>query len=265
MTPDRDPREKISWPSDYDAAKLVQVSLQKLVRIKPFRDSIRFIAGVDAAFSGDRIIGAAALYEYPSLIPHEDVYSVEIASFPYIPGLLSFREGPAIMKALAKLNVRPDMVLFDGQGIAHPRGLGIASHIGVLLGIPTIGCAKSRLVGKYSEPHVRKGSCSPLRYKGMTVGAVLRTRSHVLPVFVSPGHLVDIDTSVQVVLGCTGKYRIPEPMRRADMFSKKLKENISFCRGKDERGCCQIQNIREKNTDPSNSPLTGEGKTQQVR
>jgi len=121
------------------------------------------------------------------------------------------------------------------------------------------------LVGKYSEPHVRKGSCSPLRYKGMTVGAVLRTRSHVLPVFVSPGHLVDIDTSVQVVLGCTGKYRIPEPLRRADMFSKKLKENISFCRGKDERGCCQIQNIREKNTDPSNSPLTGEGKTQQVR
>jgi deoxyribonuclease V len=155
---------------------------------------------------------------------------VEIVPFPYIPGLLSFREGPALVKALAKLTVQPDMVLFDGQGIAHPRRLGIASHIGVLLGIPTIGCAKSRLVGEYSEPHVQKGSCSPLRHKGVTVGTALRTRSHIQPVFVSPGHLVDIDTSVQVVLECTGKYRIPEPLRRADMFSKKLKESIAFCR-----------------------------------
>jgi deoxyribonuclease V len=230
MTPDREPRKKISWPSHYEAAKSVQVSLQKMVRIKPFRGSIRYIAAVDAAFSGKRIIGAASLYEYPSLVPLEDVHSVEIVSFPYIPGLLSFREGPAVMKALAKLSVQPDMLLFDGQGIAHPRRLGIASHIGVLLGIPTIGCAKSRLIGEYSKPHVQKGLCSPLRHKGVTVGAVLRTRSHIKPVFVSPGHLVDINMSVQVVFRCTGKYRIPEPLRRADMFSKKLKEKVSFCR-----------------------------------
>jgi deoxyribonuclease V len=120
----------------------------------------------------------------------------------------------------------PDVILVDGQGIAHPKKLGIASHIGALLDMPTIGCAKSRLVGEYKEPKPRRGSRSALKYNGETVGSVLRTRDGVRPLFVSPGHRIDLDSCIKLVLGCTRGYRIPEPLRRADFLSKKLKREI---------------------------------------
>lgn len=198
----------------------MQERLSRLVRITPFRGLPRFVAGVDAAFSDTHVFGAACLYRLPELTCIEQATSVRKLLFPYVPGLLSFREGPAIMAALDRLKQKPDAILADGQGIAHPRGIGIASHIGVLLDIPTIGCAKQRLVGEYREPGTKRGNWEALLYKDMLVGAVLRTRDKVKPLFISPGHRMDIDSAIRIVMACLGKYRIPEPVRCADMLSK---------------------------------------------
>jgi deoxyribonuclease V len=143
--------------------------------------------------------------------------------FPYIPGLLSFRELPALLKLWKRIKKRPDLVFVDGQGIAHPRRIGIASHLGVLLGQATIGVAKSRLVGEYEMPARRKGSCSPLKYRGKKVGEVLRTRTAVKPVFISPGHLINVEDALRWALKVTGRYRIPEPTRQADIYVKQLR------------------------------------------
>jgi deoxyribonuclease V len=215
-----------TWPDTIAEAKTVQSALQDKVKIIPLRKNPELIAAVDASFPDNHVFAVACLYRYPALSLVEETVAMREVSFPYVPGFLSFREGPAIIDALNKLTVKPDIILVDGQGIAHPKGMGIASHIGVLIDIPTIGCAKSRLVGEYREPGFRKGSWSPLHYDGKVVGAVLRTRDHVRPLFVSPGHRIDLKTSIEIVLGCTGKYRIPEPLRRADILSKKNRKQI---------------------------------------
>jgi deoxyribonuclease V len=217
----------MKWPKDIKKARMIQEILEEKVRIAPLRKLPKYIAGVDAAFLHDKVIGVACLYKYPDLILTEEVYAVTEALFSYIPGFLSFREGPAIIKAVKSLKMKPDVILFDGQGIAHPRGLGIASHIGVLLDLPTIGCAKSRLIGEYREPGPKKGTWSFLRYNGKTVGAVLRTKDNVRPLFVSPGHGIDLRGSLEIILSCIRKYRIPEPLRRADSVSKKIKRELS--------------------------------------
>lgn len=217
----------MKWPKSLKKAREIQEILKNKVRITPLKKSPEYITGVDAAFLQDKVIGVASLFKYPDLILKEEAYAVTEVLFPYIPGLLSFREGPVIIKAINKLKVKPDVILFDGQGIAHPKGLGIASHIGVLLDIPTVGCAKSILIGKYTEPGHKKGSWSYLRYKGKNIGAVLRTKDNVKPVFISPGNKIDLRTSIKVVLACTSKYRIPEPLRRADFISKKTKRKLS--------------------------------------
>lgn len=214
---------KILWPDDILKARGVQDILRKKVKIVFLKKSPELIAAVDAAFTDDKIIAVATLYEYPGLRHVQDAFFIGKTRFPYIPGMLSFREGHAIVNAIRKLKTMPDLILFDGQGIAHPKGIGIASHIGVILGIPTIGCAKSRLVGEFKEPDMTRGSRTYLYYKGIKVGAVLRTRSNVRPVFVSPGHMIDIDSSIEIVMKCVSKYRIPEPLRRADQLSKRLK------------------------------------------
>lgn len=210
------------WPDDISEAKRIQDVLRKRVKIIYPKKTPGIIAGVDAAFTGDKVIAVAILYEYPELKHLHDAFSIKKIRFPYIPGMLSFREGPAIIDAIKKLKMKPDVILLDGQGIAHPKGIGIASHVGVILDIPTIGCAKSRLVGEFEEPEATKGSWAYLYYKGMKVGAVLRTRSNVRPVFVSPGHMIDIDSSIEIVMKCVSGFRIPEPLRRADWLSKKI-------------------------------------------
>jgi deoxyribonuclease V len=147
--------------------------------------------------------------------------------FPYIPGLPSFREGPAIIKALQKLKTRPDILLFDGQGIAHQRRFGIASHIGLLLDCPTIGCAKTKLVGQYEGPDSRRGSFTYLRMADKPVGAVVRTRTGVKPVYVSIGHRLNLRDCIKVVLRCCDGFRLPDPIRRADKLSRDvLKKSI---------------------------------------
>jgi deoxyribonuclease V len=207
--------------------KRMQALLSRKVRIVPVRMKSGFVAGVDASFLNETVFAAASFYRYPEMDHVGDAVYRGRAAFPYVPGLFAFREGPALMGALKKLKIAPDLILVDGQGIAHPRGLGIASHIGVILGIPTIGCAKSRLVGKYEEPGPGKGSWTYLYAEapsGEPIGAVVRTRSGVRPLFVSPGNLADIESSVEIVLRCTGAFRSPEPLRRADMVCGRMKQ-----------------------------------------
>ena len=215
----------MNWPKTptIPEARQLQNQLRKKVRITPFNKEPRYIAGVDAAFSDDTVFAAVCLYLFPELTLLEHRAAIQKLSFPYIPGFLSFREGPAIIAALDKLSQKPDLILVDGQGIAHPRGLGIASHIGILLGTPTIGCAKSRLIGEYSQPGNKKGSQSILKIQRKTVGAVLRTKDSTRPLFISPGHKTDLAAAIRFTLACTGRYRIPEPLRCADMLSKKIK------------------------------------------
>jgi deoxyribonuclease V len=210
-------------PSNIREAKIIQLQLKKKLKIRPLEKPPVYIAGVDASFTENTIIAAACLYTFPELLSIEDAHSIESVTFPYVPGYLSFREGPAIMHSIRKLSMMPDLVIFDGQGIAHPENMGIASHVGVLINIPSIGCAKSRLVGTFNMPGRKKGSHSCLTYKGNIIGSVLRTRDKVRPVFVSPGHLIDINGATDIVLHCTGRYRLPEPVRRADRLARELR------------------------------------------
>ncbi len=192
------------------------------------------VAGIDLAFDKKSSLGfcAALVFSYPSLEPVEEAVVSGEMDFPYIPGLLSFREGPLIIRAYNMLVKKPDCIIFDGQGIAHPRRLGIASHLGLILGVPSIGCAKSKLYGAYEEPGVERGERTYLRGLGGDVlGIVLRTRRCVKPVFVSPGHLVGVDEAAEIVLSCAGKYRVPVPTRLADIrVGTYKKEVMGRCR-----------------------------------
>lgn len=166
---------------------------------------------------------AFLLFSYPDLTLLEWGSAQGRVSFPYIPTLLTFREAPVLLEAFSRLKIKPDLILIDGQGIAHPRSMGIAAHLGVLLGLPSIGCAKSRLLGTYEEPSRDRGNAVPLMHKGRTVGMVVRTRTGVKPVYVSPGHKMGIDTSGQIVLSLCRGYRIPEPLRQAHIFVNQLR------------------------------------------
>ena len=208
------------WPNDLQSARLVQEALAGQVSIQPLKMTPKSIAGVDACFSKKTVVAAASLFTYPGIKHLSDAVSRDTLRFPYVPGFLSFLEGPAIIKALKKLRVRPDVVLFDGQGIAHPRRLGIASHVGVILDIPTVGCAKSRLVGEFDEPGPYKGDWTHLYCQGRRIGAVLRTRDRVRPLFVSAGHRLDLKTSLDIVIRALSSYRLPEPIRRADHIAR---------------------------------------------
>ncbi len=183
------------------------------------------VAGTDISYiREDRLAIAVALsFTWPSLELEEERAYVGRVDFPYVPGLLSFRELPALLPAVRALSAPPQLVMADGQGLAHPRSFGIASHLGVVLGIPTVGCAKSRLVGAYEEPGDRRGDWSRLLYEDRCVGAVLRTRDGVKPLFISVGHLIDLDGCVEAVLRCGRGYRLPEPQRLAHALTARLK------------------------------------------
>lgn len=215
------------WPATLKDAQAMQETLRLRVEVSSPRSLPRTIAGVDAAFTGSKVIGAACLFRYPELALIEERTAIYDIVFPYIPGFLSFREGPVLIEAVRRLCRRPDLILCDGQGIAHPKGLGVASHIGVLLGTPSVGCAKSRLVGEYEEPGLHRGAWTPLRYQGRVIGSVVRTRDRTKPVFISPGHLVDVTTAREIVLACSTGFRIPDPLRSADRASKEGKQKLA--------------------------------------
>ncbi len=179
------------------------------------------VAGLDAAYRGAQVWAAAVVLHFPTLQVLDTAVVVRPAEFPYVPGLLSFREAPAMLEALCALRVRPDIVLCDGQGIAHPRRLGIASHIGIATDWPTIGCAKSLLCGSAEEPAHVFGATAPVWDGGELIAMAVRTRPNVKPVYVSIGHRVDLPFAVSVVLRCCRGYRLPEPLRLADSLSRR--------------------------------------------
>lgn len=205
------------WNLTPEAAITLQQSLcDQIMTIDRFA-AVQTVAGVDVGFeeSGSITRAAVAVLSFPELQIQSRVVARRPTTFPYIPGLLSFREVPAVLEALDKLETLPDLLLCDGQGTAHPRRFGIACHLGLLTDLPTIGVAKSRLVGVHDQVPEEKGSWQPLHYKGAIIGAALRTRPKTKPLYISPGHRISLETAIDYVLRCTPKYRLPETTRAA--------------------------------------------------
>ena len=216
-----------SNPKDYRTAVAIQEKLRPKIVIRPIPAPVKMVAGADVSYdkATDRVFAAVILMTLPRLEIIEMQTCVDKAAFPYIPGLLTFREAPPLLRAFAKIKNEPDVVIIDGQGIAHMRGIGIASHIGLSLRVPTVGCAKSRLVGEHNDVEHIRGRRVPLRYDGRVVGSVLCTRDGTKPLYVSPGHLADIPSSVRLILRCTRGYRVPEPIRAAHYLVNQLRTN----------------------------------------
>jgi deoxyribonuclease V len=215
---------QISHPWDLKPAEAVALQARlarQVVRQSRTRlEDMTTVAGIDAGYRNKTAFAAVVVLDLRDLQVLQKATAAKPVSFPYVPGLLSFREGPVVLAALHKLKSAPDLLLVDGQGIAHPRRFGMACHIGLLTGIPSVGCAKTRLLGDHEEPQRDRGSTADLKENGETLGAVVRTRTGIKPVYVSVGHLMDLNDSIRVVLQCCRGYRLPEPLRRADQLSR---------------------------------------------
>lgn len=199
-----------------EAIALQKTLASRVVDDRPLPlDSIRLVAGVDVSVKNNVSQAAVVVLSFPDLQVVESITNVLPTPFPYISGLLSFREGPVLEDAFSRLQHEPDVLIFDGMGRAHPRRLGIASHMGLWLDKPTIGCGKSLLTGRYVEPPQERGAHVALMYRDEQIGAILRTRVNTKPVYISVGHLLDLDSALAIVMACTPKYRLPEPIRAA--------------------------------------------------
>lgn len=208
-------RLKHKWDlTPREAIEFQKKLAKEIIQNRPI-NNVSSIAGIDVGFTTENAIAAAIVLDFQTMERIDQAVAVLPISFPYVPGLLSFREGPVVLKAIKELKIVPDVIMMDGQGIAHPRRLGIASHIGLILGMPTIGCGKSRLCGHHEEPNNRRGSQVPLIDKDEIIGSVLRTRTGVRPVYVSVGHLINLLSCIDIVLKCCPKFRLPEPLRQA--------------------------------------------------
>lgn len=222
------------WNLSYAEARELQTRLAGEVQFTPLRQQPRFIVGLDCAFSkdGKRIFAAAVMLEAVGTRQESDSFEFKLVEtvsaeqatrFPYIPGLLSFREAPVCLEAAGTLSREPDLYMIDGQGVAHPRRLGLVSHLGLFFDKPTIGCAKSRLIGTFDEPGEQKGAWSPLWDGEEQIGAVVRTRSRVKPIFVSVGHRCTLEDAIRISIACATRYRIPEPTRLAHQAVSRLR------------------------------------------
>lgn len=212
---------KIHHRHDWNISPAEAVALQRqltteIVSTQPIDTAaVRLVAGVDVSVKENTSQAAVVVLSFPDMQVVETVLAHRPTPFPYIPGLLSFREGPVLEEAFENLQHEPDVFIFDGMGIAHPRRIGIASHMGLWLQKPTIGCGKTLLIGRFGDLPDEKGAYSNLVDKGQVIGVALRTRAGTKPVFISPGHLADLPTSIELIMACTPKYRLPEPIRAA--------------------------------------------------
>jgi deoxyribonuclease V len=219
------PNNQHPWDVTPQEARQLQEILRGQVVVQPLEaEKINAIAGVDASFGKEMVYAAAVLLAYPSLELVEQVAAQLPLSFPYIPGLLSFREAPAVLQVLGELHTQPEVLLVDGHGVAHPRRFGLACHLGIWLDIPTIGCAKSILMGKHVSLGEQAGSTAELLADGEVIGLAVRTRQNTKPVYVSVGHLVDLDSAQRIVLSCARGYRLPEPARLAHKLAAQVKK-----------------------------------------
>lgn len=222
-------RELHPWDVSPAEAIQIQEALRRRLDLGEARRPTETVAGVDVSYDTRTPTMHAAvvlmrLHDHAIL---ETVTATRPTTFPYIPGLLSFREAPAVLQAVTRLTRRPDCLLCDGQGIAHPRRFGLACHLGLLLNLPSIGCAKSVLVGEYQEPPKKRGGFRMLIDRGEQVGIILRTRDGVEPVYVSPGYRMNTQQAREIVLKATGRYRVPEPTRQAHLLVNRLRRNVS--------------------------------------
>ena len=214
------------WSLPPREAVRLQVKLRDQVMLEDDFSAIRYVAGADLAFDPATNVAFAGVivYRFPEMSEVERRWVQHPLRFPYVPGLLSFRESPVLLAVFARLQTEPDLILIDGHGRAHPRLFGIACHIGLLLDKPVIGCAKSLLVGEYQEPGRARGETTPLVFKGERVGMVLRTRDNVKPIFVTQGHRVSLESAIELVSQCLDGYRIPKPTRQADHYVRGLRQ-----------------------------------------
>jgi len=217
-----------SWKVSPQEAIKIQKDLKSNISLKKSFSKIDKIAGADVSYYQNKMIAGVIIFEFPNLKAIEKQFFISPVNFPYIPGLLTFREGLSILAAFKKIKNEPDIILFDGQGIAHPRRMGIATHLGLFLDKPTIGCAKSRLSGKYTTVGEKKGDYAPLKEGKEVLGAGLSTRKGVKPIFVSPGHKIDLPNSIEIVLKCIVKYRLPLPVREAHIFVNQIRNDFSL-------------------------------------
>ncbi len=208
------------WDVSTKRAIAIQKELADRVQRRSSGRRIRHVAGADMAFTPDKehCVSGVVLWDAAGRCVIEQHTARRPVRFPYVPGLLSFREAPAVLAAIRKLSITPDAFIFDGQGLAHPRRFGLACHVGLLINMPSVGCAKSRLVGTHEEPGWSKGSVTPLLDGEEQIGAVVRTRDGVRPVYVSVGHRMDLHAATDLVLSCCTRYRLPEPTRLADQL-----------------------------------------------
>jgi deoxyribonuclease V len=211
------PRPLHRWSVTPKQAIALQQKLADRILAEPLQHKVELVAGADMAFTPDkqRCVAGVVVYDLKCHQVIESASAVRQVRFPYVPGLLTFREAPAVLAAIRKLKTVPDVFMFDGQGYAHPRRMGLAAHVGLLIDHPSLGCAKSRLCGEYVMPKSRKGSKSALTDQDGRIGTVLRTRDSVKPVFVSIGHRMILQDAERITLRCTRGYRIPEPTRQA--------------------------------------------------
>jgi deoxyribonuclease V len=237
------------WNLTPTEAVELQKELRDQVRIEPLKREVNLVAGCDISFNkfSDIVYAGIVVLRLPELEVVDSATVITRISFPYIPGLLSFRETPALLGAWERLKTAPDVVMLDGQGLAHPRRFGIACHFGLIVGLPTLGCAKTVLRGKYDEPDEKAGSYSLMTDKGETVGAAVRTKDRVAPVYISVGNRIDLPGAIKLALRCVkgyqandegetlfdiksaskSKYRIPEPTRQAHLFVNELRRRES--------------------------------------
>lgn len=206
--------------------KAEQTALRQRIILEPPTQPIKIIAGCDSAFVGDTIVSIFVMFSFPELEEIEIQYHASLATIPYLPGFLSFREIPNLLQAYEKITHQPDLIMVDGQGILHPRRLGIATHLGLLLNKPTIGIAKKKLTGTYEMPNEEPGSYSGIFDHQEQLGYVLRPKAKVKPIFVSPGHLCDLPTALNLTLQTLRKHKLPEPTRLADKYSKDYKSKL---------------------------------------
>ena len=212
-----------SWKVNVKQAIRIQESLKDRVILKNRFLQVKTIGGGDVAYSKKgRLLGAIVVLSFSKMEAVDIAMANGKISFPYIPGLLSFREGAILIKAFQQLKIKPDLMIYDGQGIAHPRGFGLASHLGLWLDLPSIGCAKTPLLDEFISPGPLRGGFELIQREGKEVGAVLRTKDKIKPLFISSGHRIDLLTSIQIILTACLGFRMPEPLRRAHQLSREM-------------------------------------------
>jgi len=261
-------RHRHRWSLGPRQAIALQQRLARRVVRSALHGEVRFVAGADCAYlsDGERLVAGWVVWDVLDRRVVETASAVRRLIFPYVPGLLSFRESPALIAAARKLKCEPDALIFDAQGLAHPRRFGLACHVGVLLDKPSIGCAKSRLCGRHAEPAARAGSTTPLMDDDHEVGRVLRTRDDARPVYVSIGHRITLDEAVALVLRCCAGYRLPEPTRLADQLVGRLKREIRSAgatrlRAKAPWGACPFAVRRQRPRSLVTSPKRRRGRS----